>query len=47
MTCDGCARHIEKVLDQVEGVKQAHISYPQKGGEVRLQDDAPAATQLM
>ena len=46
MTCDGCARHIEKVLGQVEGVKQAHISYPQKGGEVQLQDDAPAAAQL-
>jgi len=36
MTCDHCARSIEKMLSGVNGVIEKSISYPESGGQVRF-----------
>ena len=39
MTCDGCARTIERVVRRVEGVTEAQVSYREKTGSFAFDPD--------
>lgn len=33
MTCQSCARHVEKALEKVEGVREARVPAGNRGGQ--------------
>lgn len=41
MTCDHCARTVEKALRQIPGVSASRVSYSEGGGEAEVRDDVP------
>src|SRR5713226_8643603 len=50
MTCDGCARHVEKALQEVAGVEQVQVGSWKSGQAVAVADstvDAEALTQAV
>lgn len=45
MTCDACARHVKDVLENIPGVHNAHVSYPD--GSAQLTTDAGLTTATL
>ena len=45
MTCESCAGHVKKALEQVPGVHSADVSYPQ--GSARLVVEADTSTEAL
>lgn len=43
MTCDGCRKHVEKTLNQVEGVSHAKVDLEQKEALVETTKEVPLA----
>jgi len=46
MTCNGCASHIAKALEQVKGVRSADVSYPEGTAQVVSDEDTPVAALI-
>ena len=43
MTCDSCATHVKKALEQVPGVRSASVSYANGTAELATTSDTPLA----
>ncbi len=41
MTCDSCAAHVRKALEEVPGVLEARVSYPNASARIVLKSDVP------
>ena len=46
MTCAGCAGHVEKALQKVEGVKKTEVNYDKKEAVVTY-DDAKTGVEAL
>jgi mercuric reductase len=43
MTCSSCASHIKETLEDIEGVQQADVSYPEESAEMTTNDSVNIA----
>jgi len=44
MTCNGCRSHVEKTLQEVEGVEEAHVNLEKAEAEIKMKSHIPLKT---
>ncbi|SDS03338.1 Cu2+-exporting ATPase [Gillisia sp. Hel1_33_143] len=44
MTCNGCRSHVEKALQEVEGVEEAHVDLDKAEAEIKMKSHIPLKT---
>jgi len=44
MTCNGCRSHVEKALQEVEGVEEAHVDLDKGEAEIKMKSHIPLKT---
>ncbi|HET54760.1 MAG TPA: mercury(II) reductase [Ignavibacteria bacterium] len=47
MTCDHCAKTIEKKVSDVEGLVSKAVSYPEKNGEFQFDDEKTSSAEIV
>lgn len=47
MTCDHCAKTIEKKVSDVEGLASKAVSYPEKNGEFQFDDEKTSSAEIV
>ena len=46
MSCDGCSSRVKKALENVKGVKSAHVDLKGASATIEVDPDGPSAQEL-